>query len=96
MSYRCGCAGRALHKIYADFEAELIQMDGDDNHIHLWVEYYPKLQSSSTLPFAAEATAVTVERTETRKKSPLPRLRRVALDRPSRHQREQSPSLSAR
>lgn len=31
----------------ADFEAQLIEMDGEDDHVHLLVEYPPKVAVSS-------------------------------------------------
>jgi len=40
-----------LHKIFssvcADFEAELIEFDGEDDHVHLLVNYPPKVAVSS-------------------------------------------------
>ena len=33
--------------ICADFEAQLIEMDGEDDHVHLLVEYPPKVAVSS-------------------------------------------------
>src|ERR1700694_4078853 len=35
-------------KVCVDFEAELVEMDGEDNHVHLLVNYPPK-HSISTL-----------------------------------------------
>jgi REP-associated tyrosine transposase len=35
-------------RVCADFEAELVEMDGEDNHVHLLVNYPPK-HSISTL-----------------------------------------------
>jgi hypothetical protein len=35
-SPRSGCAGT---HVCADFEAELVEMDGEDNHVHLLVNY---------------------------------------------------------
>jgi putative transposase len=34
-------------KVCRGFEAQLIEMDGEDNHVHLLVEYPPKLAVSS-------------------------------------------------
>lgn len=34
-------------KVCADFEAHLIEMDGEDNHVHLLVEYPPKVAVSN-------------------------------------------------
>ena len=34
-------------KVSRDFEAQLIEMDGEDNHVHLLVEYPPKLAVSA-------------------------------------------------
>jgi putative transposase len=34
-------------KICADFEAQLIEMDGEDDHVHLLVEYPPKVPVSA-------------------------------------------------
>lgn len=34
-------------KVCADFEARLIEMDGEDDHVHLLVEYPPKVAISS-------------------------------------------------
>ena len=36
-------------KTCADFEAQLIEMDGEDDHVHLLVEYPPKVAVSSRL-----------------------------------------------
>jgi putative transposase len=33
-------------KVCADFEAKLIEMDGEDDHVHLLVEYPPKVAVS--------------------------------------------------
>jgi len=33
-------------KVCADFEAQLIEMDGEDDHVHLLVEYPPKVSIS--------------------------------------------------
>ena len=33
-------------KVCADFEAELIEMDGEDDHVHLLVNYPPKVSIS--------------------------------------------------
>ncbi len=30
----------------ADFEAQLIKMDGEDDHVHRWVQYPPKVAVS--------------------------------------------------
>jgi putative transposase len=41
----------ALHVIFAqtclDFEAELVEFDGEDDHVHLLVNYPPKVSVSS-------------------------------------------------
>lgn len=34
-------------KVCRDFEAHLVEMDGEDDHVHLLVEYPPKLAVSS-------------------------------------------------
>lgn len=34
-------------KVCADFEAQLIEMDGEDDHVHLLVEYPPKVAVSA-------------------------------------------------
>lgn len=34
-------------KICLDFEATLVEMDGEDNHVHLLVQYPPKVSVSS-------------------------------------------------
>ena len=34
-------------KTCADFEAQLIEMDGEDDHVHLLVEYPPKVAVSN-------------------------------------------------
>jgi putative transposase len=34
-------------KVCADFEAELIEFDGEDDHVHLRVHYPPKVSLSS-------------------------------------------------
>ncbi|OYD52389.1 IS200/IS605 family transposase [Thauera propionica] len=34
-------------KVCADFEASLIEMDGEDDHVHLLVEYPPKVAVSN-------------------------------------------------
>jgi putative transposase len=34
-------------KVCADFEANLIEMDGEDDHVHLLVEYPPKVPVSN-------------------------------------------------
>ena len=36
-------------KTCADFEAQLIEMDGEDDHVHLLVEYPPKVAVSNLL-----------------------------------------------
>lgn len=33
-------------KVCADFEAQLLEMDGEDDHVHLLVEYPPKVAVS--------------------------------------------------
>ena len=33
--------------VCADFEAQLIEMDGEDDHVHLLVEYQPKVAVSN-------------------------------------------------
>src|SRR5215469_14751545 len=39
---------RALFSnVCTDFEAELVQMDGEDNHVHLLVKYPPKVAVSN-------------------------------------------------
>lgn len=37
---------RMFGKVCADMEAALVEMDGEDNHVHLLVEYPPKLAVS--------------------------------------------------
>ena len=34
-------------RVCADFEAELVEMDGEDDHVHLLVEYPPKVAVSN-------------------------------------------------
>ncbi|ROI76229.1 transposase [Escherichia coli] len=34
-------------KVCADFEAELVEMDGEPDHVHLLINYPPKLAISS-------------------------------------------------
>lgn len=34
-------------KVCADFESQLIEMDGEDDHVHLLVEYPPKVAVSN-------------------------------------------------
>ena len=34
-------------KVCRDFEAQLVEMDGEDNHVHLLVEYPPKVAVSA-------------------------------------------------
>jgi len=34
-------------KVCADFEAQLLEMDGEDDHVHLLVEYPPKVAVSN-------------------------------------------------
>ena len=34
-------------KVCIDFESELVEMDGEDNHVHLLVHYPPKVSVSS-------------------------------------------------
>jgi len=34
-------------KVCADFDAQLIEMDGENDHVHLLVEYPPKISVSS-------------------------------------------------
>ena len=36
----------AFAKICADFDAELVEMDGEDDHVHLLVSYPPKISLS--------------------------------------------------
>jgi putative transposase len=38
---------RIFSKVCTDFEAQLIQMDGESNHVHLLVNYPPKVSVSS-------------------------------------------------
>ena len=38
----CSCED-AMRKVCADFGAELREFDGEDNHVHLLVEYPPKV-----------------------------------------------------
>lgn len=35
-----------MREVYADFEAELMQFNGEDDHVHLLVHYPPKGQLS--------------------------------------------------
>lgn len=51
---RCILDGEAIEhlrhifsKVCTDFEAELVQMDGESNHVHLLVNYPPKVSVSS-------------------------------------------------
>jgi putative transposase len=39
---RCICAS-----VCADFEAELVEFDGEDDHVHLLVNYPPKVSDSA-------------------------------------------------
>lgn len=34
-------------KVCADFEAELVEFDGEDDHVHLLVNYSPKVSTSN-------------------------------------------------
>jgi putative transposase len=34
-------------KVCADFEAHLVEMNGEDDHVHLLVEYPPKVAAST-------------------------------------------------
>lgn len=34
-------------KVCADFESELVEMNGEDNHVHLLLKYPPKVSVSS-------------------------------------------------
>ena len=36
-----------FNDVCADFEAQLIEMDGEDDHVHLLVEYQPKVAVSN-------------------------------------------------
>ncbi|AHK79920.1 transposase [Ectothiorhodospira haloalkaliphila] len=36
-----------MGKVCTDFEAQLIEMDGEDDHVHLLVEYPPKVAVSN-------------------------------------------------
>jgi REP-associated tyrosine transposase len=36
-----------LSKVCADFESELVEMDGENNHVHLLVRYPPKVAVSN-------------------------------------------------
>jgi len=38
--------GTIFAKVCADFDAELIEMDGEEDHVHLLVEYPPKVAVS--------------------------------------------------
>jgi REP-associated tyrosine transposase len=38
---------RIFSKVCTDFEAQLIQIDGESNHVHLLVNYPPKVSVSS-------------------------------------------------
>jgi putative transposase len=51
---RCVLDGEAIEtlrhifsKVCADFESELVQMDGEKDHVHLLVNYPPKVSVSS-------------------------------------------------
>jgi putative transposase len=41
------CLRKIFAKVCRGFEAELIEMDGEDNHVHLLIEYPPKLAVSA-------------------------------------------------
>ena len=51
---RCRLDGEAIgalrpifSKVCSDFEAQLVQLDGEGNHVHLLVNYPPKVSVSS-------------------------------------------------
>jgi putative transposase len=44
---RAAVVCRHFSKTCADFEAQLIEMDGEDDHVHLLVEYPPKVAVSN-------------------------------------------------
>lgn len=54
-------------------------MDGDDNHVHRWVECHPKLQSSSTLPLQRRSNGRSHHFRANRdpERNPAPRLREL-------------------
>jgi putative transposase len=41
------CLREIFTKVCADFEAELVEMDGEDDHIHLLLNYPPKVAVST-------------------------------------------------
>lgn len=41
------CLRTIFAKVCADFEANLVEVDGEDDHVHLLVEYPPKVPVSS-------------------------------------------------
>jgi putative transposase len=42
-----GCCEAAMRKVCADFGAELREFNGEDDHVHLLVEYPPKVAVSA-------------------------------------------------
>ena len=42
-----GCCEQAMRKVCADFGAELREFNGEDGHVHLLVEYPPKVAVSA-------------------------------------------------
>ena len=41
------CLRMIFAKVCTDFETTLVEMDGDDNHVHLLIQYPPKVSVSS-------------------------------------------------
>jgi putative transposase len=44
---------KVLSSVCADFEAELVQFDGEDDHVHLLVNYPPKVSASMLVSYFA-------------------------------------------
>src|SRR5271167_3728258 len=75
---RCVLDGEAietLQQIFSkgctDFEAKLIQMDGENNHVHLLVNYPPKVSVSSLANSLKGVFPATCSRNRYRESSPV-------------------------
>lgn len=53
---------RMFTKICQDFEAELIEFEGEDNHVHLLVNYPPKMAISSLVNSLKGASSRTLRK----------------------------------
>ncbi len=51
-----------LSKVCADFESQLVQMDGESNHLHLLVNYPPKVSVSSLVNSLKGASSYVLRR----------------------------------